>query len=300
MKDISMKNSYAKYAKAFGVLSLNKQTVDLIKNNKIKSGNVIETIKSAGIMGAKNTADFILHAHNTFIEFINVEVETKETQLIVTSEVKAICKSGIESNAISSVTFGLLNAFDMLKCLCKEAKMTDIKIIESTGKGKDFKKKRINPLKAAFLIVSDAKNHGQKKDNTTIVVKDFLEKQQINVEITKILKENSEILKNNIFSLIEENFELIILAGSSSLNSKGVATTVTKEISERYLPGVSDAIRKYGKDRTPYSMFSDVICGVKGKTILLNIPGNSSGAIESLSAIFPGLLKAFSMMKKAK
>lgn len=300
MKDISMRNSNVKYAKASGELLLDKFTIGLIKENKIKAGNVMETAKNCGLIGGKFAANSIIHAHNSPIDYVNTEVQINEESLLVTSIVKSIGKSGVESNAVASVTNALLNAFDMTRCLCKTAKITNIQLIESIGKSKDFNRKRKESLKACLLIVSDVKFNGSKKENSSQLIIDFLKKQQINVEVSKILQEDEVVLKNEIEDLIKNKFQLILLAGSSSLNSKGVASKVAKEMCDRNLPGISEAIRKFGKDRTPFSMFSDEYCGVKGDTILLNIPGNSSGAIESLSAIFPGFLKAYSMMKKAK
>lgn len=300
MKDISMKNCSLKYAKAQGELVLNKDVINLIKNNEIKAGNVIETAKNCGLIGGKLAANQLLHSHTSQIDYVNTEVQLTDDSLIVTSEVKAISKSGVESNAIFSVTNALVNAFDMTRCLCKNAKISNIEIVESTGKTKDFIRKRKEPVKAALLIVSDVKFSGSKKDNTSEIISEFLKKQQVNVQISKIMEEKEEDLKNEVNNLVKNGIQLILLAGSTSLNSKGVASKVSKEICERSLPGITESIRKYGRERTPYSMFSDEFCGVIKDTIILNIPGNSTGAIESLSAIFPGFLKAYSMMKKAK
>ncbi len=298
MKDISYKNPTYKYAKAQGKVVLDKETVFLVKNNKIKAGNVLETAKNCGIIAAKKTSDILIHSHSTSIDFVDIQTNLTETELVITCEVKAVAKSGIESNALTGVTNALLNAADMLRCICKTTVIQDIKIVFSSGKGKDFVRKRVNPVKTAVLMVSNPLYDGKKKDNTTEQIVDFLKKQQAKVEYSVILKEDEDILKNEMEKLINDNFELIVVAGSVSLNSKGITPKVTKEIIDEEFPGLSEAMRKFGKERTPYAMFSKEVCGVKGKTIILNIPGNSQGSIESLSALFPGLFKAFSMMKK--
>jgi len=298
MKDISMKNSTSKYAKATGKLILNKETVELIKNNSIKMENVIETAKNAGICFAKKTSDFVVHAHNSSLDYVDISCDLTDSELIITSIVKAVCKSGIESNALASVSIALVNAADMLKGICKDIEISNIKIVESTGKAKDFIRKRVNPVKAALLIVSNAKFNNKKEDKTSPFIVDFLKQHQINTKLTEIHEENLELLKKKILQLQKENYQLIILSGSSSLNTQGVSAQAVKETITRTLPGITEGIRKFGKDRTPYSMFSEEVCGVLDKTIVLNISGSTTGAVESLSAIFPGLLKGFSMMKK--
>jgi molybdenum cofactor biosynthesis protein MoaC len=298
MKDISNKNPTYKVAKAEGKLVLDKETVDLVRNNKIKAGNVIETAKNCGIIAAKKASDIVIHSHNTLIDFVKVTVDLSETELTISCLVKGVTKSGIESNALAGVTNALLNAADMLRCICKTTVIQDIRIVESKGKGKDFTRKRVTPVKAAVLTVSNPLYDGKKKDNTTTQIVDFLKKHQVKTEYSVVLKEDEYILKSEIDNLINADFELIVVAGSVSLNSKGITPKVTKEIIDEELPGLSEAIRNFGKERTPYAMFSKEVCGVKNKTLVLNISGNSQGSIESLSALFPGLLKAFSMMKK--
>jgi molybdopterin biosynthesis enzyme MoaB len=66
---------------------------------------------------------------------------------------------------------------------------------------------------------------------------------------------------------------------------------------ERDVPGMAEAARAYGQERTPYSMLSRGICGVRGKTLIVNLPGSKGGVSDSLDALFPAVLHAFNMMK---
>jgi molybdopterin biosynthesis enzyme MoaB len=71
----------------------------------------------------------------------------------------------------------------------------------------------------------------------------------------------------------------------------------TQRVIERKVPGIVEASRSYGQSRTPYSMLSRGLAGVCGKTIIVNLPGSSRGAEESLQAIFPGLFHAYPMLR---
>jgi molybdopterin biosynthesis enzyme MoaB len=70
-----------------------------------------------------------------------------------------------------------------------------------------------------------------------------------------------------------------------------------QKIIEREAPGISEALRGYGQERTPYSMLSRGMAGVRGKTLIINLPGSRNGVKESLDALFPSVLHAFKIMR---
>ncbi|MFB6346865.1 MAG: bifunctional molybdenum cofactor biosynthesis protein MoaC/MoaB, partial [bacterium] len=70
------------------------------------------------------------------------------------------------------------------------------------------------------------------------------------------------------------------------------------EIIDREVPGIAEAMRSYGQDRTPYAMMSRGLAGQRNGTLIINFPGSSSGVREGLDAIFPGLHHYFMMRDK--
>ena len=65
---------------------------------------------------------------------------------------------------------------------------------------------------------------------------------------------------------------------------------------DRRIPGIEEAIRSYGQDRTPYAMLSRSVAGFKGDTLILALPGSTSGAGESIDAVFPSVLHVFKLL----
>ena len=73
-----------------------------------------------------------------------------------------------------------------------------------------------------------------------------------------------------------------------------------EELLDRRIPGIEEAIRNYGQQRTPYAMLSRSLAGQIGNTIILALPGSTSGAGESIDAVFPAILHIFKVMEGAK
>src|SRR6185295_16573951 len=82
-----------------------------------------------------------------------------------------------------------------------------------------------------------------------------------------------------------EGIDLILTTGGSGLGPRDCTVEATQAVIEKEVPGVSEAMRVHGRERTPYAMLSRGLAGVCGKTLIVNLPGSSRGAEESLDAV---------------
>jgi molybdenum cofactor synthesis domain-containing protein len=118
------------------------------------------------------------------------------------------------------------------------------------------------------------------------------------VTVYDILPDDRERITARLLELTDhEAMDLIFTTGGTGLGPKDVTPEATAPILDKEIPGISEAIRKHGKERTPYAMLSREVAGLRGKCIIITLPGSSNGARESMEALFPGLLHAFPMMR---
>ncbi len=91
--------------------------------------------------------------------------------------------------------------------------------------------------------------------------------------------------------------DLVLTTGGTGFSPRDNTPEAMLRVIEREIPGIPEALRAYGQERTPYSMLSRGKAGIRGSTIIVNLPGSRRGVAESLDALFPGLLHAFGMLR---
>ncbi len=120
MIDISSKDIVRRYARASGFIRLQPETLNEIRNGTVKKGDVVESSKIAAVMGAKEAWMRLPYCHQVPIESVRVVSELQENGLRIICEVSAGWKTGVEMDALSAVTSGLLTVWDMVKYLEKD------------------------------------------------------------------------------------------------------------------------------------------------------------------------------------
>jgi len=298
MIDISGKFSTLRYARAEGILKFSPTTTAMIKNGKIPKGDVLVAARLAGITAVKKTPDFITFCHPMPIDYTEVTVQISENQLLITAEVKAVWKTGVEMEALTGVTAALLNAYDMLKPVDKDLEITDIRLVEKKGGKSDFIHNSDIKLKAGILIVSDSTAAGERQDASGAFLKTTLRGKNMDVCYVKIVPDESDLIREGIIKGIEDNkLNLLISTGGTGLGKRDITPEVTKKLLDKEIPGIAETIRNFGHERTPFAMLSREVAGIYNNCLIINLPGSLKAVKESLQSLFPGLLHAFPMLR---
>ncbi len=137
MVDVGNKTVQQRYAKASGKILLAKQTIEEIKNNNVKKGDVLTVAEIAGIQAAKKNSELIPLCHPLQITKVLVVTTITDYGVDVVCEVKCNGQTGVEMEALTGVSITLLTIYDMCKAIDKSMKITGIELIEKTKKNID-------------------------------------------------------------------------------------------------------------------------------------------------------------------
>jgi len=130
MVDVGGKDDQLREAKAKGFIKLEKETSKLVKENKIKKGDVLTLAEIAGIQAAKRTSDLIPLCHPLQLSHVEVKTSLNENGVEIASIVKCVGKTGVEMEALTAVTIALLTIYDMCKAVDKNMVMEQIGLLE--------------------------------------------------------------------------------------------------------------------------------------------------------------------------
>ncbi len=298
MRDISRKVKTLRTATAGATLRVSPATLVAIRENRIPKGNPLEVAKVAAIQAAKNTGQIIPYCHPLPVDFVSVEFHLGEDQIDIQASVKAIYKTGVEMEALTAASVAALTLYDMMKMLDEDMEILGVKLLEKKGGKGDFKDRFLQSLKAAVLVMSDTIAQGKKEDFSGKIIVDRLKESGVDVVDYKIIPDDLSLIQATLRSYADDmQLDLVVTTGGTGLSPRDTTPEAMSGIIEQDVPGITEAARAYGQDRTPYSMLSRGRAGLRGKTLIINLPGSRKGVADSLDAIFPAVLHSFNMMR---
>jgi len=132
MVDVSDKPQQHRMARAGGKIYLQPETVELIRENAMKKGEVLSISEFAGISAAKRCSDLIPLCHPLLLTDVKVKAELQDDCVYVESMVKCTGQTGVEMEALTGVNVALLTVYDMCKAVDKTMRISDITLLEKT------------------------------------------------------------------------------------------------------------------------------------------------------------------------
>ena len=139
-------------------------------------------------------------------------------------------------------------------------------------------------ITAAVVTVSDSCSRGEREDKSGPAVAQLLEKLNFSVTAREVVPDDTTHIEDVLMRLAE-HVQLIVTTGGTGIALRDVTPEATRRVCDRLLDGVAERMRAEGIKKTPFAALSRGVCGVRGKTLILNLPGSPSGAVESLDAV---------------
>jgi molybdopterin adenylyltransferase len=139
-------------------------------------------------------------------------------------------------------------------------------------------------LTAAVVTVSDSSSRGQREDRSGPAVTDLLQKLHFEVVVSEVVPDEKIQIQNLLIRLARE-VSFIVTTGGTGLAPRDVTPEATTAICDRLVEGVAERMRAEGMKKTPFAALSRGVCGVRGRALILNLPGSPAGAVDSLEAV---------------
>ncbi len=297
MFDVANKPDTFRTAIAEAIVKISPGTIRLIREGKSPKGDVVEAAKVAATMAAKRTWDFLPYCHSIPIDNVKVNVTLNESHIEVLVETKTVWKTGVEMESLTAAAIGALTIYDMLKPIDDNLSIESIRLKEKIGGIKNFVHQTDNKLRAAVLVISDSASEGTREDKSGKLAVDRLRNNGFDVVDYKIVSDESDSIESHLKKFCDDlKVDLVITTGGTGLGPRDITPEATKKVVEKEVPGLSETMRSYGQRRTPLSMLSRGVSGVRGKTLIVNLPGSTKGVSESFDSIFPGLFHVYKML----
>jgi molybdopterin adenylyltransferase len=150
-------------------------------------------------------------------------------------------------------------------------------------------------LTAAVMTVSDSCASGQRADVSGPAVVEILKQDGFSILATLIIADDQPAIEQALERLASE-VRLIVTTGGTGISARDVTPEATHAVCDRLLEGVAEVMRFEGRKTTPFAALSRGVCGVRGKSLILNLPGSPAGAVESLQAVVDLLPHAIELL----
>ena len=149
-------------------------------------------------------------------------------------------------------------------------------------------------MKAAVLTVSDGVSGGEREDKSGDLLAELLEGDGYEVE-RRVVPDDADTIAEALAELAEE-VQLVLSTGGTGLGPRDVTPEATREVIERDAPGISEALRADSIAKTPHGLLSRGVAGVRGSTLIVNLPGSTGGCRDGFAVLQPALRHALELL----
>ena len=153
-------------------------------------------------------------------------------------------------------------------------------------------------ISVAVITISDRSYRGERDDKSGKLLSEIAGEKLGEVMYSSIVPDELDMIKREILHCVDEmKIDIVITTGGTGISERDVTPDATGELIEKEMPGISEIMRMKGYENTPMSLLSRAKAGVRGRSIIVNLPGSPNAVKESLDYIIPALKHGIEIMK---
>jgi molybdopterin adenylyltransferase len=154
------------------------------------------------------------------------------------------------------------------------------------------------PLRFAILTVSDRSARGERPDLSGPALADMITAQGGRVVRQAVVPDEQALLQETLSTWVDQNdLDILLTTGGTGFGPRDITPEATRAVIEREAPGLVEAMRQDSLKATPHAMLSRAVAGIRGKVLIINLPGSPKGALENLRLILPVLPHAAELLR---
>lgn len=156
------------------------------------------------------------------------------------------------------------------------------------------------PIRAVVMTMSDAGSKGERADTSGDRIVEFLDGIQADILERTIIPDERDQVKANLSRFADDlHADLVLTTGGTGIAPRDVTPDATAEVVDYQVLGIAEAMRAYSVQKTPFGMLSRQVVGVRGRTLIINLPGSPKAVTECLEVLQPILVHAVDMIRGA-
>jgi cyclic pyranopterin monophosphate synthase len=309
MIDVGKKPVTHRRAIARGEIQLSKQVCYAIRDKSVPKGDVLTLAEIAGIGAAKRTSDILPLCHPLMLDAVQVgcEIDVEKCTVIVTCEVSAHARTGVEMEALSGVSASLLCIYDLTKGLDKGAIISGI-ILEHKEGGKsgtwnrnidqNDTEKKLEGLNVAVLTVSDSSYKGDMQDISGEKLVHYLQNQGGAICGKHIIPDDIEAIRKKVEEYaLKDKLDLVMITGGTGLGPRDVTPEAILPLWTKTLPGFGEIFRNRGILNTPNAWLSRAEAGLIENTFVVLLPGSPLAVNDGIDLLDKNLSHIISIIR---
>ncbi|MBN1829455.1 MAG: MogA/MoaB family molybdenum cofactor biosynthesis protein [Deltaproteobacteria bacterium] len=156
--------------------------------------------------------------------------------------------------------------------------------------------RRDSVFRTVVITISDRGARGERIDKSGPAVEDLLREKGFEIVGRQIIPDEKYLIRETLLKWCDIT-DLIVTTGGTGVGPRDVTPDATREIIDREILGMAEAMRYHSMSITPHAMISRAVVGILKHTLIINLPGSPKGATENLSVLFPALDHAIEKIK---